>query len=130
MIRHWADVYVEELRDRAKSMKAFGDDRGAKMCEETARELEQRRQLYEDEELTATQGAEESGYSPQRLRQLRHEGLWSGKRRDLPRHPALVPSAPRLLAGDAAQEQRGQTSIASLVGRGTDGRTRRRSAAR
>lgn len=125
MTKHWADVYVAELRDRAESMKAFGDDRGAKMCEEVAREIELRRAAYEDEELTATAGAQESGYTATRLRELRKDRLWSGRRRDLPRKPASEHARPRELAGDARKERNGQSSlsIADRVLRNHDGRT-------
>lgn len=131
-VRHWADVYVDELHERAGSMKAFGDDRGATMCAEVAREIAQRRTAYEDEQLTAVQGARESGFSEQRLRELKKEGKWSGRRRDLPRHPGLQLAGPALV-GDRQKEASGQlsVSIADRVGRGNarghTGRSRKRS---
>ena len=131
--KHWADVYVEELRSQAEKARAFGDDRGAKMFEETARQVEQRRAAYEDEELTAVQGAIESGYSEQQLRNLRRGkgGNWSGRRRDLPRRPGVMATAPQLLAGDRAKESAGQlVSIAARVGRSSDAATHSRSAVR
>ena len=133
MTKHWADAYVEELRARAEQAKAFGDDRGAKMCEEVARELEARRAAWEDEELTAAAAAVESGYTPTRMRELRKERLWSGRRRDLPRKPAVDAPRPRELSGDARKEREGQgsLSIADRVLRNQDGRaTQRRRASR
>lgn len=132
MTKHWADVYVQELRDRAERMKAFGDDRGAAMCTEVARELEARRAAWEDEELATAAAAEESGYTPTRMRELRKEGLWSGRRRDLPRKPAVEAPRPQL-AGDARKERAGQgsLSIADRVLANQDGRpTQRRRAQR
>lgn len=129
MTKHWADVYVQELRDRAERMKAFGDDRGAAMCTEVAREIEARRAAWEDEELTAAAGAAESGYTSTRLRELRHDGQWSGRRRDLPRKPALEPQRPKEVTGDVAKERGGQLSIADRVlRRQAGGESRRRRA--
>lgn len=130
--KHWADVYVDELRLESERMKAYGDERGAKMCEETARQIEQRRAAHEDEEITAVQAAAESGYSEQQMRNLRRQKIWSGRRRDLPRRPAFAPVLSGV-RGDVAKEHEGQLnslSIADRVGRSSNGASHRRSVSR
>lgn len=98
MKKHWAAEYVDELRDRAKGMRKYGDERGATIAELHATEIEERVAAFDDEELEIDEAAEISGYHPESLKRLRREGEWSGRRRDLPRHPgkavpALVSSA-------------------------------------
>lgn len=90
-MEHWADVFVRELRERAELMARHGDERGAQMCTLHASEIEARRQTYEDEELTPAAAVEESGYTASNLRRLRKDGLWTGRRRDLPKRPGATP---------------------------------------
>jgi hypothetical protein len=101
---HWADRYVELLRERAQTFKLHGDVRGATMAELHAREIEQERQAWEDEEISNEEGAALSGYHPDMLRRLRKEGKWTGKRKDLPRRPRTTPSGPQILDPERAKK--------------------------
>lgn len=94
---------AEMLRGR------YGDERGARLCEVHADELEARLIMHLDEELTLQEAATESGYSYQHLRALIAGGQLTNvgrkgaprvRRRDLPRKPRsatqVTTPAPRL----------------------------------
>lgn len=102
--KHWAELLVEEIRQAADKVRTFGDPRSADVMDKHAALIEQRRQAWDDAELTNAEGAIESGFTPDRLRQLRKDGKWSGKRKDLPRHPTGggTPGAPPALSVSSA----------------------------
>lgn len=86
--KHWVDAYVDELADRARNFRDYGDERGAKMVEIHAAEVRARRAAFENELISIAEAAAISGYSAERLRELRRSSKWSGRRGDLPRHPS------------------------------------------
>ena len=86
---HWAIAHAKELRRRASELERHGGTAGVELAgvyNKLAAEIEQLHAAWEDEQLTNAQGALESGFTADRLRQMRNGGLWSGMRKDLPRH--------------------------------------------
>lgn len=65
---------VGTWRRHAEMLRRYGDDRGATVLEALAGQLEEAIQDQEQEVLTLSQAADESGYSKRRLRELVAEG--------------------------------------------------------
>lgn len=118
MTAHWVLTFVKELRERAETLRRYGDERFATITEQHAAEIEQHAAAYDDEELTIQDAARESGYTDANLRRLKKLGQWSGRRRDLPRRPILTAAPPKLVAHGG--------SIAERVLARQDGRETRR----
>ena len=104
------DTFIHQttakLRSRAELLRQHGAGEAASTCEQVARELERDFHEWWLAELTVSEASIESGYSPDRLRELVREGrlpdprpegsvgeIWI-RRADLPRRPNLAaPSA-------------------------------------
>lgn len=87
---------AERWREEAGTLRRYGDERGAHVCELHAREIEEAVRAAESEILTLEQAEQESGYSREHLRHLVAGGKVpnAGKRGsprirrgDLPRRP-------------------------------------------
>jgi hypothetical protein len=98
-------------RDDAKTLRAYGDERGATTAESHAAQLERTLQEWEEEPLPIATAAAESGYSAYRLRELarqekirahREGGEWRIVRRDLPIRPTQ-PEPDRIVVDLAAR---------------------------
>ena len=112
-MKTWIDDYVELLRNRAAEFEAHGDAKLAKTCELHAREILERRALWDDVELSNVEAAKESGFTQQALGAMRRSGKWSGKRGDLPRrargHTAVLELATSGGSGSLSIAERVQT---------------------
>jgi hypothetical protein len=84
MLERFVTAYVEELRRRADDRRQEASA-SAGVYDRVAVELEERMRAYLDEELTAQQAAQESGYSEAQMHKLKREGLVL-RRGNLPRH--------------------------------------------
>jgi hypothetical protein len=92
-------AFVGRVRARASTLRAYGAVEAATACEAVADELEQQFRSWWQAEMTVVEAAKESGYSPDRLRELVHEGRIPDRREagstgairvrrsDLPRRP-------------------------------------------
>src|SRR5690349_15506869 len=88
-------------RAQAETLRRFGAEAQAKVCEELADELEAAAREYMDEPLELADAACESGYSTSQLRRL-FPGMTEIPRRCLPRKPKPIASArPRSLSSPA-----------------------------
>lgn len=83
---HFVERFITTLRDRAADRRSEGSPAAA-LYTRVADELEAEWKQHQLEELPTAVAMVESGYTVQALRKLRREGLWSGKREDLPRRP-------------------------------------------
>ncbi len=85
---------ADRWRKDAGVLRRCGHRRTAELCEHHARELEDALTALQTEELSATQAAEQTGYSPGHLQDLARsgkvaaskvDGEWRFRRCDLPR---------------------------------------------
>jgi hypothetical protein len=97
----WISDFVAELQHRAEDRRAEGAP-SADVYARVASELETRRRAYLHSTPTIQEASDESGYSPEQLRKLKRDKLWSGQRIDLPRRPGkpLPESRGLTLAGE------------------------------
>jgi hypothetical protein len=92
----WISEYLEELKQRVADRR-LEESPAAGVYAHVVRELEERRDAALATLPTIPEAAAESGYSPEQLRKLRRDGVWSGQRHDLPRRPAKrLPESRRL----------------------------------
>lgn len=90
--------YVKELLSRSKRAAA-DDPKVAAVYSCLAEELASRAQAFYRTELSIGAAAAESGYTPDSLRRLKADGLWTGTRIDLPRRPAEKAPTKRAAGG-------------------------------
>lgn len=97
-------------RGHAEMLRRYGDDRGATVLEALAGQLEEAIRDQEQEVLTLSQAAAESGYSKRRLRELMADGKLNnqGER-----------GRPRILRGDLPVKPVKQRPAASPGSRDT-----------
>ena len=79
--------YIAELQERIEDRGRDGDARGVGFYSRVVEELEDLRRQSATEAPSLRDAARVSGYSTDRLRQLRKTGQWSGTWSDLPRRP-------------------------------------------
>lgn len=117
LIQAWREE-AERLRER------YGDERLAKICETHARELEAALATSQDEVLTLTEAAKESGYSADHLGRLVAAGTIPNagrkhapgiRRRDLPARPGRPAPVAPARPGIASIGAHGRTAMRSRV---------------
>lgn len=97
------ETIVATLRKRA-SDPLFGDSAEGRVAAKIADEVETAFDAYQNERLSTSQAAAESGYSRNQIRLLRINGVISDRRCDLPRKPGhgVVKQKPQLTRDAAA----------------------------
>jgi hypothetical protein len=94
--------FVANLRAKSAELTAYGAIESAKACEQVATDLGLEFQKWWLEELTVAAAASESGYSPERIREMARDGTLQHRkgegvkghlliaRRNLPRRPNSI----------------------------------------
>jgi len=113
--------FAGELRRRSVDREKEGAATAAGVYSRVADELEQEFQQYLQEEITIEEAARESGYNRDVLRRMRKDGVWSGRRADLPTKPrkAVRQAAPE--SASARGKRRGLTLAQEITAREVGG---------